>query len=43
MAEVTVKTTVNAPVERVFKSWNDEFADIYKFNLINQENDNEKT
>lgn len=32
MAKISVKTTVNASVEQVFTSWNDEFADIYKFN-----------
>ncbi|MEN8131747.1 MAG: SRPBCC family protein [Pseudomonadota bacterium] len=32
MSEVSVQTSVRAPVERVFASWNDEFQDIYKFN-----------
>jgi len=31
MAEVIVETTVKAPVNKVFLSWNDEFGDIYKY------------
>ncbi len=31
MAEVTVKKIINAPIEKVFSTWNDEFADIYKY------------
>ena len=32
MANVSVHKRVNAPLEKVFATWNDEFADIYKFN-----------
>lgn len=32
MNKVVVSTEVKAPVEALFKSWHDEFADIYKFN-----------
>lgn len=32
MANVTVTRKVNAPVQEVFSSWNNEFGDIYKFN-----------
>lgn len=32
MAKVIVKQLVNAEVSKVYHSWHDEFADIYKFN-----------
>ena len=32
MANVTVTRKVNAPVQDVFSSWNNDFGDIYKFN-----------
>ncbi len=31
MAEVIVKKTIDAHIEKVFSTWNDEFADIYKY------------
>lgn len=31
MAEVIVRKTIDAPIEKVFSIWNDEFADIYKY------------
>ena len=31
MAIVTVTRTIDAPPERVFATWSDEFADVYKF------------
>ncbi len=31
MAEITVTKQVNAPVEQLFNTWCNEFADIYKF------------
>lgn len=32
MYSVIVKKTVNVPVSELFSTWNDEYADIYKYN-----------
>lgn len=32
MATVSVKKRINAPVDRVFKTWHEEYAEMYKFN-----------
>ena len=31
MATVTVTRTIDAPLEKVFATWDDEYGDIYKF------------
>ena len=34
MASITEKTIIHAPIDQVFASWHDEYADIYKFNPV---------
>ena len=31
MTKVSVTKTIDAPLEKVFATWNDEYGDIYKF------------
>jgi hypothetical protein len=31
MAKLTLTKKIQAPIEKVFATWNDEYADIYKF------------